>query len=228
MTVQPNSPPTPAVTTTRPVVVLRRIAASVVEIDLDARRGTRSFHDALARFAHILAPVHPAWRDDAPSTWRDPDEHGDRIDPRGGAGRRCRHRLHIDVQLASQARDLVAQAGYVVEILGTSQTQTARPRDPEAPVKAADPGTDGTGTGGTSVGDVDAFARCDAPMARRYRDDAGASCGQRAYVTTAHNPGATGTGTLSWCGHHFREVAEPTRPLVVADSRHLLHTPYGG
>lgn len=225
MTVQPNSPTTPAVTSARPVVVLRRITANFAEVDLDARRGTRSFHDALARVARVLAPVHPTWRDDAPSTWHDPDEHGDRIDPRGGAGRRCRHRVHIDVQLASHARDLLTQAGYVVDVLGASKTQTARPRDPEAPVKDADTGT-GVGVGGT--GDVDPFARCDAPMARRYRDDAGASCDQRAYVTTAHRPGATGAGTLSWCGHHFREVAEPTRPVVIADSRRLLETPYGG
>ncbi|GAB2461412.1 hypothetical protein [Xylanimonas ulmi] len=216
MTVHPHTPTTASVTNARPVVVLRALG-DVVEVDLDARRATQAFHPALARVARVLATLDPAWSDDTPPTWRHPDEHGDRIDPRVPGTRRCRHRLHLNATHAATARDTLEQAGYAVDIPSPLGSLATEPRDPEEPHV----------TPGAAPGEVDPFARCDAPMPARYHDEAGRCCGQRAYVVTAHrvtapHAGADDAGTLAWCAHHYREIAAPTAPYVVADSRHLL------
>jgi len=65
---------------------------------------------------------------------------------------------------------------------------------------------------------VDPFERCDAPMTARYRQEADASCGQRAYVATAY----VGGRTLAWCLHYFDAFAERSGAPIVADSRPLL------
>ncbi len=64
-------------------------------------------------------------------------------------------------------------------------------------------------------------ARCDAPMQARLRAEAGTSCGQRAYVITAH-----GDLPLAWCHHHYEEL-RPLRSggVLVRDARARLTDP---
>ncbi|GAB2455416.1 hypothetical protein [Xylanimonas ulmi] len=196
-----------AITVRTPGVLVRHLSADVVELDLDARRSTHSFHSALSRMRQNLDDIPVRIFNEVPTWWDAPSDRDDVVCPEAGV-RRCMHRVIIAAADAPRAATLLHHAGYSVLTLDLPQPAPVVAFDdgaavPPGPQEADDDVPDYPPV---TLPEVDLHARC-------------AVCGFRAYVATAHS--ADGM-TLEWCNHHFNRCVRDTDPFIVADSRHLL------